>query len=718
MNDARHMLREGMEVSVRVRMKYRYASATLARYCGGSQWNVEYDDGEMESRVGEARIARPSGHASLVVKSTSKFAVLELKEQLLRKAREEACAEEDFGNAFFVVANELLRGIHEYGFKKPSALQKSAIPLIYSGKDVVFRASSGTGKTASYVIGILQVVRMNEADLVPLMVAMTRWSGRALTSVPTYQSTILCASRFTREDEAPGVLRKLNSHGIHAGSVFKRHIADFAGIPYKGMPVPEWWVEQHRHWQKGASKWKRDDDGNDRENEEEDGSSAATATAAAAAPPRGQPRGVARTQALILVPTRELACGVSGVFSRVGRFLSPPLAIFTLVNMGTRTREVIMALTEGGGRSLDVVVGTPGLVCDMAARGVLKLDDIRVLMLDDADELLERGFEGVLDNLFKFIRPPNSSLNPNPATPPDSALGPTPVQVCLCARPQPISGLLSNDIKKFVDRYLRDPAEASVEVGWRDGLTLKGVRQYYVCVSEEEKLGTLVDLCERMVAPRRAVIYCNTRRKLDWLADRLAAMEKERGKEEEEEEAGGGGGVFQEVVSMHGGMDKHEVDDTLRRFFAEPRFPPTFGPPSPCSFLITTDLFVTRDLVTVQQLQRVPLVINYDLPMSPEDYLQRVGRSSRGHEGSSPSEDCSFGSSDGDGSVESAAISLITERDDGYVWTQIQPFQTNIRELQENYLVPRGGGCGPGSTRGASGAACLRTPPPPPRSSA
>ena len=64
------------------------------------------------------------------------------------------------------------------------------------------------------------------------MVAMTRWSGRALTSVPTYQSTILCASRFTREDEAPGVLRKLNSHGIHAGSVFKRHIADFAGIPH------------------------------------------------------------------------------------------------------------------------------------------------------------------------------------------------------------------------------------------------------------------------------------------------------------------------------------------------------------------------------------------------------------------------------------------------------------------------------------------------------
>ena len=90
-----------------------------------------------------------------------------------------------------------------------------------------------------------------------------------------------------------------------------------------------------------------------------------------------------------------------------------------------------MALTEGGGRSLDVVVGTPGLVCDMAARGVLKLDDIRVLMLDDADELLERGFEGVLDNLFKFIRPPNSSLNPNPATPPDSALGPTPVQVSM-----------------------------------------------------------------------------------------------------------------------------------------------------------------------------------------------------------------------------------------------------------------------------------------------
>ena len=118
-------------------------------------------------RAGSAkRIARPS---------RSRVSRREIDQQVcspgaqratLTQAREEACVEEDFGNAFFVVANELLRGIHEYGFKSPRRFE-GAIPLIYSGKDVVFRASSGTGKTASYVIGILQVVRMNEADLVP-----------------------------------------------------------------------------------------------------------------------------------------------------------------------------------------------------------------------------------------------------------------------------------------------------------------------------------------------------------------------------------------------------------------------------------------------------------------------------------------------------------------------------------------------------------------------
>ena len=239
-----------------------------------------------------------------------------------------------------------------------------------------------------------------------------------------------------------------------------------------------------------------------------------------------------------------------------------------------------MALTEGGGRSLDVVVGTPGLVCDMAARGVLKLDDIRVLMLDDADELLERGFEGVLDNLFKFIRPPNSSLNPNPATPPDSALGPTPVQVCLCARPQPISGLLSNDIKKFVDRYLRDPAEASVEVEERDGLTLKGVQQYYVCVSEEEKLGTLVDLCERRW--RRGEPSSTATRGASWTGwpIAMAAMEKrreERRRRRRRRRRGGGGRVPRGGVHArrHGqARGRRHATQVLRRA----PFPPTFGP--------------------------------------------------------------------------------------------------------------------------------------------
>jgi len=188
-----------------------------------------------------------------------------------------------------------------------------------------------------------------------------------------------------------------------------------------------------------------------------------------------------------------------------------------------------------------------------------------LFVLDEADKMLSRGFKEEIYDCFQYL-------------PPD-------VQVAL------FSATMPHDILQLTEKFMRNPVRILVK---KEELTLEGIRQYYVAVEKEQyKLHTLYDLYHS-VAITQAIIYCNTRQKVEWLTARM--------KEED----------FT-VSAMHGDMPQAERELVMKEFHS-----------GSSRVLITTDLLARG--IDVQQLS---LVINYDLPKDRECYIHRIGRSGR-----------------------------------------------------------------------------------------
>ncbi|KAJ7567359.1 hypothetical protein O6H91_02G143600 [Diphasiastrum complanatum] len=257
-------------------------------------------------------------------------------------------------------------------------------------------------------------------------------------------------------------------------------------------------------------------------------------------------------QALVLAPTRELAQQIEKVMRALGDYLQ--VKVHACVG-GTSVREDQRILQSG----VHVVVGTPGRVYDMLRRNALRADRIKIFVLDEADEMLSRGFK---DQLL----PPAIQVGVFSATMPPEAL-------------------------EITRKFMNKPVKILVK---RDELTLEGIKQFYVNVEKEDwKLDTLCDLYETL-AITQSVIFINTRRKVDWLTDKMRARDHT-------------------VSATHGDMDQNTRDIIMREFRS-----------GSSRVLITTDL-LARGI----DVQQVSLVINYDLPSQPENYLHRIGRSGR-----------------------------------------------------------------------------------------
>lgn len=322
----------------------------------------------------------------------------------------------------------LLRGIYAYGFEKPSAIQQRAILPCIRGLDVIAQAQSGTGKTATFSISILE-----------------------------------------RIDE-------------------KSH----------------------------------------------------------------------HTQALILAPTRELAQQIQKVVLALGDYMN--ISCHACIG-GTNLKEDMRRLEKG----VQIIVGTPGRVYDMINRRVLIPNKILMFVLDEADEMLSRGFKDQIYDVFRYL--------------------PNDVQVML------LSATMPSDVMDVTTKFMRDPVTILVQ---KEELTLEGIKQFYVNVEKEEwKLETLCDLYETLTITQ-AVIFCNTRRKVDWLTDQMQNRDFT-------------------VSAMHGDMDQKERDVIMREFRS-----------GSSRVLITTDL-LARGI----DVQQVSLVINYDLPTNRESYIHRIGRGGR-----------------------------------------------------------------------------------------
>jgi translation initiation factor 4A len=252
-------------------------------------------------------------------------------------------------------------------------------------------------------------------------------------------------------------------------------------------------------------------------------------------------------------------------------------------------------------KGAQIVVGTPGRVYDMLKRYVLRTDNIHLVVLDEADEMLSRGFKDQIYEIFQYI--PKSS------------------QVAL------FSATMPNDALDLTKRFMNNPVEILVK---NEELTLDGIKQYYVAVEAENwKFDTLCDLYSS-ISVAQAIIYCNSKRKADWIKDRLIAN-----------------GFTVECI--HGDMRQKERDDILQGFRAGGH-----------RILLATDI-IARGI----DIQQVSLVINYDMPRYREVYIHRIGRSGRyGRKG--------------------VSVNFVT-REDFKVLKDIEGFyNTHIEELPEN----------------------------------
>ena len=186
-------------------------------------------------------------------------------------------------------------------------------------------------------------------------------------------------------------------------------------------------------------------------------------------------------QALILAPTRELASQIVKVVMAIGDYLG----VSTMACIGgTNVRQDMEKLRSG----VQLVVGTPGRVFDMINRRALAVDFIHYFVLDEADEMLSRGFKDQIYDVFQKL-PPS-------------------VHVGL------FSATMPADVLELTSKFMRDPVQILVK---RDELTLDGIKQFYVMVEREEwKLDTLCDLYETLTItqvrtqPHIALLHSHT----------------------------------------------------------------------------------------------------------------------------------------------------------------------------------------------------------------
>jgi translation initiation factor 4A len=324
----------------------------------------------------------------------------------------------------------LLRGIYAYGFETPSPIQKKAILPIFNKRDVIAQAQSGTGKTACFTIGALQLI-----------------------------------------------------------DVTKR-----------------------------------------------------------------------TTQAILLSPTRELAIQTKLVVENLGNMFNE-LRTQLLIG-GTSVDEDIHQLHSN---TPHIVIGCPGRMHDMLKRRKLASRDLRLFVLDEADEMLSAGFKDQIYNIFQFM--------------------PSTIQVAL------FSATLPNELHQLTNKFMRDPVEILVKA---EKLTLEGIKQYYVALeNDDQKYDTLKDIYSSL-AISQSIIYCNSNKRVN---DLYQAMQVDN---------------FP-ACQMHSAMDKVERNRSYEDFKS-----------GKCRVLISSN--VTARGIDVQQ---VSTVINFDLPNCIHTYLHRIGRSGR-----------------------------------------------------------------------------------------
>ncbi|KAI3713393.1 hypothetical protein L1987_71970 [Smallanthus sonchifolius] len=262
------------------------------------------------------------------------------------------------GNEFedYFLKRELLMGIYEKGFERPSPIQEESIPIALTGSDILARAKNGTGKTAAFCIPALEKIDTDKNNI----------------------------------------------------------------------------------------------------------------------------------QVVILVPTRELALQTSQVCKELGKHLQIQVMVTT---GGTSLKDDIMRLYQ----PVHLLVGTPGRILDLSKKGICKLSDCAMLVMDEADKLLSPEFQPSVEELIGFL--------------------PEQRQILMFSATFPVT------VKDFKDRYLKKP----YVVNLMDELTLKGITQFYAFVEERQKVHCLNTLFSKLQI-NQSIIFCNSVNRVELLAKKITEL--------------------------------------------------------------------------------------------------------------------------------------------------------------------------------------------------
>jgi translation initiation factor 4A len=328
------------------------------------------------------------------------------------------------------IDHNILRGIFGYGFEKPSPIQRKAIKPIISGRDIIAQAQSGTGKTATFSIGALSLVKLKE---------------------------------------------------------------DY-------------------------------------------------------------------TQILVLSPTRELTTQTAKVMTSIGSMMDG-LRVQTLFG-GSSVDEHSSFFKKAAPH---IICGCPGRVYDMMRRGNITTKTIKLIILDEADEMLSQGFKEQVYNIFQYF---------------DNN-----IQVAL------FSATLSEEIQPIINKIMRNPVKITMKA---EMLTLEGISQFFVAVEDDRQKYLILKDTFGSISLSQCIIYCNSVKRV---ADLYEAMSEDG---------------FP-VCCIHSSMDTKDREQAFNDFKI-----------GSCRVLISSN--VTARGIDVQQ---VSTVINFDIPKDVHTYLHRIGRSGR-----------------------------------------------------------------------------------------
>lgn len=266
-----------------------------------------------------------------------------------------------------------------------------------------------------------------------------------------------------------------------------------------------------------------------------------------------------RPQVLVLVHVRELALQIKTVATALSEYMG---IMCYCATGGTPLRDDLKAIEKGA----QFIVGTPGRIYDLMNRKALARDNIRVLVLDEADQMLEDRFKEQVMCILQMGFPKDCQVALFSATMPDS-------------------------VREVARTLLQNPVRILIPP---ESVTLEGITQYYVPLDREEwKYDVLCDLYKQLTI-NQALIYVNKRQKAEWLYEKMTTE------------------GFP-LSFIHGDMDPEERSRRMKDFRS-----------GTVRIMISTDL-LARGI----DIQQISLVINYELPTQRENYIHRIGRSGR-----------------------------------------------------------------------------------------